>query len=134
MQEVRIMKKIGRLSETEMQVMQTIWELATPVTVAQLLDIFNESKSWKTSTLSTILARLIDKGFLTKQMKGKVNFYDVSVTLENYQKYEIQNLLTNSFGGNIKNFVAALVDDNSVTKEDIDDLKQWFQNKAGDTK
>ena len=128
------MKKIGRLSETEMQVMQTIWELATPVTVAQLLDIFNESKSWKTSTLSTILARLIEKGFLTKQMKGKVNFYDVSVTLENYQKYEIQNLLTNSFGGNIKNFVAALVDDNSVTKEDIDDLKQWFQNKAGDTK
>jgi len=128
------MKKIGRLSETEMQVMQTIWELATPVTVAQLLDIFNESKSWKTSTLSTILARLIEKGFLTKKMKGKVNFYDVSVTLENYQKYEIQNLLTNSFGGNIKTFVAALVDDNSVTQEDIDDLKQWFQNKAGDTK
>jgi len=126
------MKKIGRLSETEMQVMQTIWELATPVTVAQLLDIFNESKRWKTSTLSTILARLIEKGFLTKKMKGKVNFYDISVTLENYQKYEIQNLLTNSFGGNIKTFVAALVDDNSVTQEDIDDIKQWFQDKAGD--
>jgi len=126
------MKKIGRLSETEMEIMQTIWELATPVTVAQLLDLFSESKGWKTSTLSTILARLIEKGFLTKEMKGKVNFYNTSVTLENYQKHEAQSMLSNLYGGNIKTFVAALVDDNSVTKDDINDLKQWFQGKVGD--
>jgi len=126
------MKKLGRLSETEMEVMQAIWELATPVTVAQLLAIFEESKGWKTSTLSTILARLIDKGFLTKKMTGKMNFYDINLTLEEYQKYEAQNLLTTLYAGNVKSFVAALVDDDSVTQEDIKDLRQWFQNKAGE--
>ena len=126
------MNKPGRLSETEMEVMQTIWELATPVTVAQLLAIFEESKHWKTSTLSTILARLIDKGFLTKEMKGKVNFYDINLTLKEYQKYEAQSLLATLYGGSVKSFVAALVDDEIVSRADIDDLRQWFQDKAGD--
>lgn len=126
------MNKLGKLSETEMEVMQTIWELAAPITVAQLLAIFEESKGWKTSTLSTILSRLIDKGFLTKEMKGKVNFYDTILTLQEYQKHETKSLLTTLYGGNVKNLVAALVDDEGVTQEDIADLKEWFKNKAGD--
>jgi len=126
------MKKLGRLSETEMEVMQAIWELATPVTVAGLLAVFEKSKSWKTSTLSTLLSRLIDKGFLTKKMNGKVNFYDTNLTLQEFQKHEAQSLLTNLYGGNVKNFVAALVDDDGVTQEDIRELKQWFQAMAGD--
>jgi len=126
------MKNLGRLSETEMEVMQTIWELATPVTVAQILAIFEESKAWKTSTLSTILSRLIDKGFLAKEMKGKVNFYSTNLTLQEYQKHETQNLLSNLYGGNVKTFVASLVDDEAITQEDIEDLSQWFQRKAGD--
>lgn len=118
------MLKLGRFSDTEMEVMYTIWELATPVTVAQLLEVFEESKGWKTSTMSTLLSRLIEKGFLTKEMKGKVNYYDVNLMLEDYKKHEAQSLLTNLYGGNVKTFVAALVDDERVTQEDILDLKQ----------
>ncbi|MCL2838687.1 MAG: BlaI/MecI/CopY family transcriptional regulator [Oscillospiraceae bacterium] len=127
------MKNLGRLSETEMEVMQSIWELATPVTVAQLLNIFEESKGWKTSTLSTILSRLIDKGFLTKTMKGKVNFYDVTLAQNEYQAYETQNLLHSLHGGNIKNFMTALVDNSNITQKDIEELKEWFQSKVGET-
>ena len=124
-------KEIGRLSETEAEVMQTIWELATPVTVAQILAIFEERKGWKTSTLSTILSRLIDKGFLAKEMKGKVNYYKSELTLQDYQKHETQSLLSNLYGGNVKNFVAALVDDDKVSQDDINELKQWFDERAG---
>ncbi|MCL2362506.1 MAG: BlaI/MecI/CopY family transcriptional regulator [Defluviitaleaceae bacterium] len=127
------MKKPGRLSETETEVMRIIWELATPVTVSQLLSIFQESKGWKTSTLSTILSRLIEKGFLTKKMKGNVNYYDTNFSLHEYQRIEAQSLLTSLYGGNVKSFVAALVDDEGVTKEDIRDLQQWFKTMVGDT-
>ena len=126
------MKNIGRLSETEMEVMQTIWELPAPVTVAQILAIFEESKGWKTSTLSTILARLIEKGFLTKEMKGKVNYYNTSLTLQEYQNHEAGSLLTNLYGGNVKNLIAALIDSSGISQKDVEDLKQWFNTKAGD--
>lgn len=122
------MKKLGRLSETEMEVMEVIWGVAAPVTVAQLLDIF-ESKGWKTSTLSTILKRLIEKGYLTKSMIGKVNYYDPVLTLDEYKKHETQSFLSRLYNGKVKNFIASLVDDDELSRDDIAELKEWFARK-----
>ncbi|MFM1654822.1 BlaI/MecI/CopY family transcriptional regulator [Brevibacillus sp. B_LB10_24] len=125
------MKKLGRLSETELEVMEVIWELAAPVTVAQLLDIF-AGKGWKTSTVSTILKRLIEKGFLTKSIAGKANVYDPALTLEEYKKYETKTFLNRLYNGNVKNFIAALVDDEELSQKDIAELKEWFARKEGE--
>ena len=124
------MKKLGRLSETEMEVMEVIWGVAASVTVAQLLDIF-ESKGWKTSTLSTILKRLIEKGYLTKSMIGKVNYYDPVLTLDEYKKHETQSFLSRLYNGKVKNFIASLVDDDELSRDDIAELKEWFARKEG---
>lgn len=125
------MKGLGKLSKTEMEVMEEIWKIDDPVTVAQLMDIFS-SKDWKTSTLSTILKRLIDKGFLTKSMEGKVNFYYITLTLEDYKKYETKKLLNRLYNGNIKSFISTMVDDDGFTKDDIEELRDWFLHKDGE--
>jgi len=125
------MKKLGRLSETEMEVMEVVWKIAAPVTVAQLLDIF-ESKDWKTSTLSTILKRLIEKGFLTKFMEGKVNLYEPKITFDAYKKHETQTFVSRLYNGNVKNFIASLVDDAELSRKDIAELKEWFARKEGE--
>ncbi|WP_025852501.1 BlaI/MecI/CopY family transcriptional regulator [Paenibacillus ehimensis] len=124
------MKHLGKMSETEMEVMEVIWELSTPVTVNQLLEIF-ESKGWKTSTLSTLLKRLIEKGFLTKSMSGKVNYYNPALTFREYKKYETQSFLGRLYNGKVKNFIAALVDEDEFTQDDITELKEWFKREEG---
>ncbi len=124
------MKSLGRLSETEMEVMEVIWELAAPVTVNQLLEIF-KSRSWKTSTLSTILKRLIEKGFLTKSLSGKANYYEAVLTLGEYRKYETQSFLGRLFNGKVKNFIATLADDEQLSQDDIAELRDWFAGKDG---
>ncbi|GAA0387489.1 hypothetical protein GCM10008933_18060 [Paenibacillus motobuensis] len=107
-----------------------IWGLSTSATVNQLLDIF-KSKDWKTSTLSTILKRLIEKGYLKKTMRGKVNYYDPTLTLSEYKKYETQSFLSRLYNGKVKNFIAALVDDDELSSDDIAELKEWFAHKDG---
>ncbi|WP_339159303.1 BlaI/MecI/CopY family transcriptional regulator [Paenibacillus sp. FSL W8-0186] len=124
------MKNLGRLSETELEVMEVIWETATTVTVNQLLDIF-EHKGWKTSTLSTILNRLIEKGYLTKSLSGKTNYYAPALTLSEYKKYETRSFLGRLYNGKLKNFIAALVDDEELSQDDIAELKDWFARKDG---
>ncbi len=124
------MKNLGKMSETEMEVMEVIWGLAAPVTVNQLLDIF-ESKGWKTSTLSTLLKRLIEKGFLTKSMSGKVNYYHPALTFKEYKKYETQTFLGRLYNGKVKNFIAALADEDELTQDDIKELKEWFKREEG---
>ena len=131
------MNKLGRLSDVEMELMQTIWGLATPVTVAQLLCIFEASKGWKTSTIATMLERIIAKGFLEKEMKGKANYYSVIATLEDYQKQEGRSLISSLYGGSVKNFMVALADDGGMSDTDVQELQEWFIssfNKDGDIK
>ena len=120
------MKQLGRLSDVEMEVMQVIWGLATPVTVAQLLKIFEDKKGWKTSTISTMLERIISKGFLRKEMKGKANYYSIVATLTDYQRQEGRNIISSLYGGSVKNFVAALVEDDNITAADVEELREWF--------
>jgi len=126
------MNKLGRLSDVEMELMQTIWELATPVTVTQLLAIFEGSKGWKNSTMSTMLERIISKGFLRKEMKGKTNYYSVVASLDDYQKQEGRNMISSLYGGSVKNFVAALVEDGGMTTTDVRELQEWFSSIGKD--
>lgn len=125
------MNKLGRLSDVEMEVMQTVWGLATPVTVAQLLDIFEDIKGWKTSTIATMLERIISKGFLHKEMKGKANYYSTVATLEDYQRQEGRNIISSLYGGSVKNFMAALAEDGNMSAEDVKELQDWFANSIG---
>jgi len=131
------MSKLGKLSDVEMELMQTIWEIATPVTVTQLLAIFEDSKGWKNSTMSTMLERIISKGFLRKEMKGKANYYSTLATLEDYQKQEGRNIISSLYGGSIKNFIAVLAEDDGMTVTDVEELQEWFASnisKGGDIK
>ena len=120
------MNKLGRLSEVEMEVMQAIWGVAEPVTVARVQEIFEQKKGWKTSTVATMLERIIAKGFLAKEMRGKVNYYTVIATLDDYRKTEGRNLLSNLFSGSIKSFMAALVDEEEINKDDLVELREWL--------
>ncbi|XID90281.1 BlaI/MecI/CopY family transcriptional regulator [Paenibacillaceae bacterium WGS1546] len=123
------MGKLGRLSETELEIMEVIWEAAEPVTVSRLMNIF-ESKGWKTSTLSTILKRLMEKGFLTKSMSGKANVYEPLFTWQEYQKHETRSFLSRLYKGKVKNFIAALSDEDELSRDDIEELKQWFTREG----
>jgi len=125
------MNKLGRLSDVEMELMQTIWGLATPVTVTQLLAIFEDSKGWKNSTMSTMLERIIAKGFLRKEMKGKANYYSIVATLEDYQKQEGRSIISSLYGGSVKNFMAAIADDGGMTEKDVKELQEWFASSVG---
>jgi len=131
------MKDLGRLSDVEIEVMQVIWGSSSPITVAQLLSIFESSKGWKTSTISTMLERIIAKGFLRKEMKGKANHYSIIATLEDYQKQEGRILISSLYGGSVKNFMASFVDGGNMTAADVKELQEWFTrsiDKDGDIK
>jgi len=124
------MNKLGKLSDGELEIMQAIWGLATPVTIAQLLVIFEDSKGWKHPTISTLLERIIAKGFLRKEVKGKTNMYYVVATFADYQRQEGRNIISSLYGGSIKSFMAALVEDGGINKAEVKELRDWFANSV----
>ena len=124
--------ELGKISESEMEVMRVIWELAAPVTVSRVLEIFSARRGWKTSTLSTIMDRLIEKGYLTKTLHGKTNIYTPILTEETYKEHQTSAFLSAVHGGSVKSFIAALADSGNLRAEEIEEIRVWFSEKKGD--
>ena len=133
--EVYTMTNFQKLSETEMEVMQIIWESSHPVTSGELLDIFaqNKGKEWKGQTIATFLARLVEKGVLISTKKqGRVNIYTPRISPEEYKSQEAKSLLETLYEGSVKNFLATLYDGKELTKDEMTELRRWFAEKAGE--
>ncbi|MBD2863983.1 MULTISPECIES: BlaI/MecI/CopY family transcriptional regulator [Paenibacillus] len=124
------MKHVQRLSDTEMELMEVIWECDPPVTSTELLRIFaGRGKEWKAQTISTFLSRLIDKGVLEATRDGRTNKYVPVLLPKDYKLAEAQHVLDGLYQGSVKNLIAALYDGDKLSDEDIAELKQWFSGK-----
>lgn len=120
------MKKFEKMSDSEMKIMKTIWELAAPVTIIQLLEIFGNRK-WKVQTVGTFLTRLTDKGLLSVNKQKNINFYTAALTEEQYNQREAQNLLSTMYGGSLDNFLSALYGSSKIDVNEAEKLKKWFE-------
>jgi len=125
------MKKFQKLSDSEMEIMRVIWELATPITSTQLLSIF-ESKDWKSQTISTFLTRMVDKGLLSQTKHGRANSYVPIYTEQGYRKMEAKNLIDNTYNGSVQDFLATLYSGKEINSEEVEALKRWFDEVTKD--
>ena len=67
------MGQFQSLSESEMEIMRVIWDAGSPVTAAELLELFAH-KGWKIQTVSTFLSRLVEKGVLSVERRKPCMF------------------------------------------------------------
>ena len=121
--------KLQSLAVSEEEVMRKIWELATPVSSAMLLNAFSEEKGWKTQTICTFLSRLVSKGYLSVEKHGTTNTYTALISEEDFKQMNAENLIDKVYGGSIKNMVASLVDSGHISEAEIEELKKWLNER-----
>ncbi|MFC7679974.1 BlaI/MecI/CopY family transcriptional regulator [Paenibacillus sp. GCM10028914] len=124
------MKEVQKLSDTEMELMEVIWECEHPVNSTELLKIFAQrGKEWKSQTISTFLSRLVDKGALSATRQGRINSYVPNLSQADYKLAETQNVLNGLYQGSVKNMISALYDGDKLSDKDIAELKHWFSER-----
>ena len=119
--------KIAKITEAEMEIMKIIWEEKKEITTATILEKLPKENSWKTTTVMTLVARLIEKGILNVNKIGKLNNYSAKVTEEEYKALQTDVFLEDMHNGSIRNFVATLYNNRKISKKDIADLKNWIK-------
>lgn len=118
-----------KISKSEMELMQLIWESTAPVTCGELLERLPAGRDWKNTTVLTFLSRLAEKGVVTVNRNGKANVYTAAVSREAYLGQETASFLEDMHGGSVKNFIAALYNTEGLSREEIAELKTWLANK-----
>ena len=125
------MKKFQKMSESEKEVMRFVWASGDSVSSAKLLeDLKTINKEWKSNTVLTFLARLIDKGILTSVRHGRVNEYIPLITENEYIQFETRSFLNSVHDGSVKSFIAALYNGNDLTEGEIKELQTWFAGRS----
>ena len=124
------MKLFQNLSDSEMEIMQYVWQSGEAVTTSILLEVFSH-KGWKVQTVSTFLTRLAEKGALNVKKHGKSNIYTAAVTEAEYYKLEARHLIDSKYHGSMLDFLAAFYGGQGVSSAEAEELRQWFEKEAG---
>lgn len=116
------------LPEAQLEVMEVIWDKGGSAMFGELSEeLASRGKEWKANTIQTLLARLAERGMLSVRKCGRLNEYTAKVTREEYQQKQACILVEHVFGGSMKNLLSALVKQDYLTREDYDELKEFWE-------
>ncbi len=118
------------IGEAELEIMKVVWKAKEPIGSAAIGKAV-EDKGWKRTTIATFLARLVEKGALSCERRGKALYYTPLLSAREYKKSQVKNLIQNLFDGSAQNLVTSLFEDNALTDEDIKELKEIFKDREG---
>lgn len=113
------MKRVYNASVAEREVLEKLWDQEGGVKQSQLLAAFEaDGKEWKRQTLNTFLARLEEKGLITREKRIVKPRY----TREEYYNKQMKKAIDEMYGGRLSNFVAAFVKQNTLKESEAEEL------------
>jgi len=121
------MKNIS-IGDAELEIMKVIWNAKDPIT-SLYIGKEVEDKGWKKTTIATFLTRLVDKGALSAQKQGKLYYYTPLITEKEYRKSQTKNLIKTLYNGSVRDFAAALFEEQKLSSEEIRELRAIFEDK-----
>lgn len=115
-----------KISNAELEVMRILWREARPVSFTDIRIELQNTTEWEKSTINTLIRRLADKGVITAEKQGAIQ-YTPNISEAEYIQAEEQSMIDKLYDGSAKNFVAALCQRGKLSEADIDELKAYFQ-------
>ncbi|MCE5230465.1 BlaI/MecI/CopY family transcriptional regulator [bacterium] len=122
------MKKLPKISEAEWQVMKVVWAKKNPTT-NDVVDALTPTTAWKPKTIMTMLKRLVDKGALGFEQKGRIYEYFPKVGEAECEKAESRSFIQRVYGGSLKPMLSHFIEDKSLSKAEIEELKKILEQK-----
>lgn len=110
-----------QLSKTEEQLMQHLWKLDKAF-MKDLLDAYPDPKP-ATTTIATLLKRMIGKGFVNYKLYGKSREYYPLVKKEDYFSKHVNGLIKTFFNDSASQFASFFTRKTDLSKEELEELK-----------
>lgn len=118
------------VSDSELEILEVLWTAECALNANEIRSALNDRKSWERTTVLTLIQRLVKKGALTQEKRAQNNreiyYYTPCIAREEYVRTETKNFIEKFFKGHSKNLAAALVDSDALTKKDVEELRDYF--------
>lgn len=125
------MEQIKRLGDGELEIMLAVWGAGESVTSTYIHEKLKGRRDWALPAVITALNRLVDKGFLSSEKRGRVNYYEPMISEQSYKAAEGRGMLDRLYGGSFRGMAAALYDGHAIGKAELNDLRQFLDELEG---
>jgi predicted transcriptional regulator len=115
------------LTKAEEQVMQVLWKLEKAY-LKDLVEAMPEPKP-HSNTIATILKILMEKGYISHEVHGRVHCYYPSISKEEYSSSSIKTLVEGYFEGSFSDVVSFMVKQKDLKVADLELLLKQLKSK-----
>lgn len=117
----------SNVSEAELDVMKVLWGNG-PGTVRQITRILrSEGREWVSTTVQTLLFRLRDKGYVSREKGDTAHIYRAGVTRGQLLHHGLTEIAARLCDGSASPLVRALIQNNRFSAEEIDEFHRLLQ-------
>ena len=116
------------ITKAEWEIMRVVWtQKAT--TSSEVIALLGDKLSWKSSTVKTLLNRLVEKNFLATEKSGNKFIYRALVSESDSTAGLSREVAQKICARKIPEVVAQLIEQNDLTLSDIEQLQQLLEKK-----
>lgn len=122
--------KMIKLPESELEIMQAIWALNEEgekfVSAGLIMKRFPALTRLKLTTVLTLITRLQTKGFIKTEKLGRSNCYTPLIPSDEYRKFALADFVQKVYMNDKMGLISALVNDESLTAEELSEIKKMI--------
>ena len=115
-----------KISDSDLEIMEVMWDAEDALPMTEIRVRVQQRVDWKDTTVKTLVQRLCDKGVLGQE-KRKTFFYFPKIGRKEYQNWATGDLVRKLYKGSAKNLVAALVNSEGLSSQDLEELRAMFK-------
>lgn len=118
----------AKITDSELEVMRVLWQAGDALPVTEIRRALQAQNGWEPTTIKTLVQRLLKKGAIAQERRN-VFYYRPLVTEREYNAWATGDLIHKLYRGSAKALVAALVDSDGLTRQDVEELRAMFNGE-----
>lgn len=120
-------KKIIKLPESELEIMQGIWALHEEgekfISASLVMKRFPALNRLKLTTVLTLITRLQTKGFIITEKLGRSNCYTPIIPSDVYRRFASDDFVKKVYMNDKMGLITNLVSDETLTADELSEIK-----------
>lgn len=122
------MQETPRIFESEYRFCLILWD-NEPINSTRLVELCKEQLGWSKATTYTVIRRLSQRGVV----RSENAVVSALISREEAQQHRLEEMVEETFQGNVPAFIAAFSRGRKLTREDVDQLQALIDSFEEET-
>lgn len=118
---------MNKLTTKEEEIMHVLWKLKKAFVKEVVAELPKPKPHY--NTVSTVIRKMEDKGFVTHESFGKTHRYLPTISIEEYRKKYFSSAIHNYFENSYKNVVSFFAKEEKISADELREIIKIIESK-----